>query len=272
MEAWGGLVSIILTRVAAGAFGDAFPDPCPDPGNASCGTDEGAFGLRLRGEIPDVPWPLLPREVPPTLAVLDLLEFCHRYVARAEQNYYHRYFRHHHLEFDAVNGRAEFRQDVNHVLARNGLVYELGADGLVTRLAPPVLREALQAALFRTGDAVLDTLLESARGKYLDPDPSVRRESLEKLWDAWERLKTVEPGPDKKASVNALLDRTTAESTLRNILHDEARALTGIGNNFQIRHSEVGKVPIHATEQVDYLFHRLFALIRLLLMATGRGG
>jgi len=36
----------------------------------------------------------------------------------------------------------------------------------------------------------------------------VRRESLEKLWDAWERLKTVEPGGDKKAQAKALLDKS----------------------------------------------------------------
>jgi len=36
-----------------------------------------------------------------------------------------------------------------------------------------------------------------------------------------------------------------------------------------IRHNEVGRVPIERSEDIDYLFHRLFALMRLLLHATG---
>jgi len=39
-----------------------------------------------------------------------------------------------------------------------------------------------------------------------------------------------------------------------------------------IRHTEVGRTPIESPEQLDYLFHRLFALIRLVLRSTGRGG
>ena len=38
------------------------------------------------------------------------------------------------------------------------------------------------------------------------------------------------------------------------------------------RHTETDKVPIIASEQVDNLFHRMFAAIRLVLKATGRGG
>ncbi len=58
-----------------------------------------------------------------------------------------------------------------------------------------------------TGDDVLDALLEAARHKFLNRSLDVRRESLEKLWDAWERLKTVETGKDKKVSAKALLDK-----------------------------------------------------------------
>ena len=36
--------------------------------------------------------------------------------------------------------------------------------------------------------------------------PKVSKEALEKLWDAWERLKTLEAG-DKKSSIKTLLDK-----------------------------------------------------------------
>jgi hypothetical protein len=66
----------------------------------------------------------------------------------------------------------------------------------------------------------------------------VRRESLEKLWDAWERLKTLEPGKDKKASTTALLDKVSSEPMFRAYLEHEATRLTEIGNTFMIRHTE----------------------------------
>jgi hypothetical protein len=47
---------------------------------------------------------------------------------------------------------------------------------------------------------------------------------------------------------------------------------TAIGNNFMIRHIETTKVPVTASAHVDYLFHRMFSLVRLLLQKSGRGG
>lgn len=128
-----------------------------------------------------------------------------------------------------------------------------------------MLAEALASAAFRTADAELNRILESARSKFLSPDPDLRREALEKLWDAWERLKTVLYPDDKKQSVSALLDRVAPTYNLRSVLETEARELTRIGNDFQIRHSEANRIPIESSAHIDYLFHRLFAMIQLLL-------
>jgi hypothetical protein len=46
--------------------------------------------------------------------------------------------------------------------ARNGVAFELNPDGLVLRIAPETLREALLPATFVTEDAVLNSLLETA--------------------------------------------------------------------------------------------------------------
>ena len=99
----------------------------------------------------------------------------------------------------------------------------------------------------------------------------MRRESLEKLWDAWERLKTVEGGKDKKAQTKNLLDKA-ASAEMRERLEAEALELTEIGNRFMIRHTETDKVPITDLGHVDYLFHRMFSLIELLLKKSGRAG
>lgn len=137
------------------------------------------------------------------------------------------------------------------------------------RLAPEGLRQSLAAARFTTGDGDLDELLELARTKYLDPDLNVRKEALEKLWDAWERLKTIEPG-DKKTAAAALLKKAASQQQYFDVLDAEAKALTSIGNNFRIRHHETNKTELADGEQVDYFFHRLFALILLLLRKSGR--
>jgi hypothetical protein len=152
------------------------------------------------------------------------------------------------------------------------LAYDLQENGQIIRLAQAVLREALAAAVFNTGEAELNNLLETARVRFLSPDLRVRKDALEKIWDAWERLKTIENPNDKRTSITMLLDRPATERNFRQTIEAEARSLTDIGNAYMIRHAEVGKIPIETPEQIDYLFHRMFASIRLLLRATGRGG
>ena len=85
-------------------------------------------------------------------------------------------------------------------------------------------------------------------------------------------MKTLEPGKDKKDSVSVLLDRV-AQGPMRDVLESEALALRDIGNEvFIIRHTEVGKHPLDDDRHVDYLFHRMFSLVYLLLDGTGRLG
>jgi len=264
--AWGGLVALIESYVSNGGFGIDFPEACPD-GRGPTGTDAHSFSLALRAEIPDIEWPLRADTVPHTLSTLDLVEFCHRHVADPIEGTHHSFFGHSHLSFDRPKGQADFRDRVNRIFGRNGIAFALEDDGKVLRLAPPILDEELRRATFETGDPTLDGLLEVARSKFLSPDPATRRDALEKLWDAWERLKSLEPGMDKKASAAVLLDKAADELNYRDVLEQEATALTKIGNRFRIRHSETTQVEIRTEDQVDYLFHRLLALILLLIRA-----
>jgi hypothetical protein len=140
------------------------------------------------------------------------------------------------------------------------------------RIAPKGLSDVLIQAVFHTTDAMLDQLLEKAKSQFLTRDSEVRRDSLKTLWDAWERLKSLEPGRDKRERTERILNKASDEPSFRERLAAEARELTNIGNNFMIRHAEVDKVPIIDEEHVDYLFHRTFAMIRLLLRKSNRGG
>lgn len=241
---WGGLVAAINGMINVGAFDVSF-------------TDHEEVGLAIKAEIEDIIWPLNPYQPPGTLPALDLVQFCHRHVVDIE-----------HTVGDMHDrrrwGQEDFREKINLIFLRNGLLYELTDKGEIVRIALPVAGEKLAEANFKTGDTTLDSLLEDARTKFFDPDISVRRIGLEKLWDAWERLKTILPG-DKKTSANALIDRAAGEPQFKTLLEKEATALNDIGNSFHIRHFETDKVDIVSSEQVDYLFLRMFSIINLFI-------
>ncbi len=267
----GALLTLIRARMDEEWFGLAFREQCSD-GYAYAGTDFGKLKATMAGY--GLLWPREPvdSDAPPDEgAIFDLVEFSYEHVAEALDPQFHSYMSHSHYTYDQESGRQKFALDVNRIFERNGMAFEL-ADGEVIRLAPAVIDDELVQALFHTGDSALDSLLETARHKFLNRSTDVRREALEKLWDAWERLKTLEPGKDKKASTTALLDKVSSEPMFRAYLEHEATRLTEIGNTFMIRHTEVNKVPIVESSQIDYLFSRMFALTRLLLKATGRGG
>lgn len=269
---WDGLVALIQTRIKDGSFAERFPLICSDA-LIPIGSDEMAIESVFKAEFPSMQWPLHLNELPDTLSVMDVIEFFYKYISKSTRFDYHSFFKHNHiLSFDQKTGRHEYLNDVNRFLRRNKLAYKLLEDGRVIRLEPVGLRETLANATFQTEDQELNRLLELAREKFRDPDINVRREAVEKLWAVWERLKTLESGADKKEQIEALLIKAIPQQEFRERINDEARVLTKIGNDFVIRHAERDRVIITDSEYLDYLFHRLFALIRLLLRRTNRGG
>jgi len=138
------------------------------------------------------------------------------------------------------------------------------------RPLPPFLIDAM-GNLPTSGDATLDAMLDEAARKFRDPAPGARREAVERLWDAWERIKSLDAS-NKQLSVQLLLDDASQEPHFRKLLETEARALTDIGNQFHIRHFETNRTEIAAIEHYDYLFHRLYALMHLLLFSRSNSG
>ena len=276
-EVWAGLVATVQALVNSGAFGLRFPERCPD-GQAICGCDEDVIAASVIAEMPGLTWPLETSRLvddgflrqqepfaPDTLLILDFVEFVYASVAKPIPGRLHDYFNHHHLTFDQQSGQEEFRATVNRLFARNGLAFEMLSNGRIVRVLPPVLGDDLKRMVFRTGDRILDNMLEESRTKFTDRNPLLRREGLERLWDAWERLKSLADPEDKKKSISIILDATANEATLRQRLEDEAKELTNIGNSHLIRHTELKQIPVIDVDHVDYLFHRLFAMIQLLL-------
>jgi len=269
---WGGLVYLIETGIKKGAYGKDFPEYCPDypDGNVITGVNVNEFSSVLGVEVPSIEFPLNSEEPPDTITILDVIEFCYKHVVEPKQMEFHSYWGHYHLNLDIKRGQEKFRNTINGYFQRNGLAYELKKNGRIERLTSPVLHGLLKSAIFNTGDNDLDELLELAKNKIFHPDLKVRKESLEKLWDAWERLKTLEPGKDKRESTKKILDKAQQEPEFRDLLEKEAMELTNIGNKFRIRHSETDKIPINDNQDIDYLFHRMFSLIWIILVKIGK--
>ena len=269
---WGGFMALVQVRINNGSLAERFPLNCPD-GPILIGSDEESIQQAFRAEFPSIEWPLNSSILPDTLSVLDMVEFFYRDISKPTRKVYHPFFKHNHLLlFDQDAGKQQYLEDVNRLFRRNKLAFELKGDGKVVRLEPVVLRETLVSAVFQSEDQELNRLLELAREKFRNPDVNIRREAIEKLWDVWERLKTLEPGTDKKKQIEALLMRAIPQAEFRERVNQEAIALTNIGNDFGIRHTETNKIIISEPEFLDYLFHRLFTLIQMLLRRTNRGG
>jgi hypothetical protein len=268
---WGGFIATIRARLSDGSFAEDFPVHCFEA-TYPTESDDRALGLLFRAEVADLSWPLNPDEVPETLTILDGVEFFARHISRPAESVNHSYGRHFHiLSFDRAAGLAGYVTDLNRLFRRCCHPFEIESSGHVRRIGPPILHETLSTVIFQTGDSDLDRLLNVAREKFFDPDQSIRAEGLEKLWDAWERLKTLLPG-DKRTSITKLLDQAVPESNLRERVEQEANALTKIGNDFMIRHTETNKTPIQRSTHLDYLFHRLFALMWMVLKSRGAAG
>lgn len=112
-----------------------------------------------------------------------------------------------------------------------------------------------------TSDLSLNELIEEAKDRFSKND---RQVALEKIWDAFERIKTFYD-EDKKASAAKLVG-FAAEGFDFNFLNDEFKKLSEVGNGYRIRHHEKGKKDL-SSEHINYLFFRMLSLIDLCLIS-----
>ena len=271
---WRGVRALIRARVEDGSFGASYQEKCFEYPMA-VGTDDAAFRDAILARIPGLPlWPWVDNaysaeitKIPSTIKILDMIEFCWTCIGEPIQQGFHEFGSHYHLVYDKDAGRKQFRSEIEDIFRRNGIAYELTEGGRVERLVPQVFGSTLAQPRSGTRDLELDRLLETAHRKFLNPRPAIRQEALEALWDAWERLKTLDGQGDKKSRAAAMLDKTAGTSSpmFRNALEREAFELTAIGNSLRIRHSETSQELLAKSDHADYLFYRLFSLIQLIL-------
>ena len=95
-------------------------------------------------------------------------------------------------------------------------------------------------------------------------DPNAARDACEKLWDAFERLKTYYSNLNKQDSANKIIsDMSDGSGDYNALFTEEFKKLTKIGNEFRIRHHETDKIDITDIHYYDYFFNRCLSLIAL---------
>lgn len=120
-----------------------------------------------------------------------------------------------------------------------------------------------------TADNTLNQQIELARKFYINNDLQL---ALEKIWDAFERIKS-SFHKDKKKSVSAIISTLSDEITnplgskcdeKDLFFNKELYELTSIGNNYKIRHFETEKKELSNRITMEYLFFRMLNLINLI--------
>lgn len=276
-----GLVLIINEFIANASLAASFPERCYDSGEI-CGCDEAALSDGIKSIIPNLGMGLNRLTEPivspfgidieaqdiNTYAVLDLVEYIHHNIKDVRQiGNYHTYFKHYHYCIDdRGTNRKAFQEKINELFERNGLNYTLTDAGQIERVVPLPLNLIIHRVV-NTKDSELNRLVSDATGKIRLPKLEDRKLALDKLWDAFERSKTyfLEDGQvDKRKSVDRVLNKLSGNDTnFRQLLNDECLALTKIGNDYQIRHYEKGTIAIENSDEIDYLFYRMFSYINL---------
>jgi hypothetical protein len=265
-----GLYGLFKSKADSHWFAYHFPEQCQD-GKGVAGTNLGGLWGNVRALVPQLKeekWGISPTQ--PDGAIFDLMEYAAGRVSKPIQGTYHKFLGHHELTFDQSAGRKEFRDDVNQILRRGGTMYELSSKLQIERIGTPAVQHVIEQMTPASGDPDLDDILLRAKELYMSRKQDDRALALEKLWDGFERLKTIDVQGNKKQSANALLEHI-ASSEFRAFTTTEMKALTDLGNQFMIRHHETDKHPV-PTEAQDYLFARMGSLITFLLKTSNRLG
>lgn len=248
-----------------------YPCECPD-GYGCSGLDRERFFAELRYEIPDLfingkietnPYSESQYD---QFALLDLIELYAANCRVISNRYWHSYFRHDHLEFKEEIDKS-FRDEINQMFKKMGLLYTLSEDGMVQRVDRfGLLSQSVDDSVNQIKETGLKELIQDAILLYKTPAPHARQDSVEKIWDAFERMKSYYITLDKKGSAGRIVkDMAEGNEAFEELLNTEFQALTKIGNQYRIRHHETDKKEIISQLHYDYLFNRCLALISMAL-------
>lgn len=252
-----------------------FPEQCPD-GQGCCGLDFQQFSIHMKFDIPTLYRNSQGRITKPNsgyygdsdeydqFALLDLIEFIGQNCRDIAMGSFHSYFGHNHIQLLDTAGVADaFRNEINGIFKKTGLLFTLTDQMAVERVTEyDVLSPQIEKNVAAVKEPGIRNLLNEAIFMFKQPNPAARNASVEKLWDAFERLKTYYTTLDKKGSATKIVtDMSCGQTEFVKLFEDEFKALTAIGNDFRIRHHETNKIDITDSRHFDYIFNRCMSLI-----------
>ena len=163
-------------------------------------------------------------------------------------------------KFLSKDERKAFTKSINQSLEDDGVTFCL-KNGQINQRVDAEVYFDLPAEKMVELEQGLQDLINDSIIKHRQSNSSARRDAVEKLWDALERLKTYYSS-DKKQSVEKIIgDMSNGKEEYTVLFNEEFKALTEIGNKYRIRHHEIGKIEITDIQYYDYFFNRCLALI-----------
>lgn len=200
-------------------------------------------------------------------ALLDLIEFFAQNIEDISERWNSERYRNYQT-IDCLNTSDifnDFQEAINGIFAETGLLYELTDEKIIERIVEnsPLTTE-IENNFAAVDEVGTRELLKDAVALYKTPNPAARQDSVEKIWDALERLKTYYTALDKRRSTEKIVnDMAGGNSNFVDLFNDEFKMLTSIGNKYRIRHHETDKIDITDARYYDYLFNRCLSLIAL---------
>lgn len=207
-------------------------------------------------------------------ALLDLIEFFAQNIEDISERWNNDRYRNYQT-IDCLNSSdvfANFQEAINEIFSESGLLYKLTDEKIIKRIVEnsPLTTE-IENSFTSVHEKGTRELLEDAVELYKTPNPAARQDSVEKIWDALERLKTCYTALDKKRSSEKIVnDMANGNDDFVDLFNAEFKALTDIGNKYRIRHHETNKNEITDIRYYDYLFNRCLSLIALAIQYLPR--
>ncbi|MGQ1348545.1 AbiJ-NTD4 domain-containing protein [Acinetobacter baumannii] len=278
---WKGIISFLEKMERKNFFAEAYPEGCMDNPADVWSTDPNKLSNEL--EIyTNLTWPLKstkePKEfwedsqpyVPTKYEIFDALEFLYYKVSTPSNGFYHTFCRHYHLNFtkDQV-AKTEYSNEINGFFAATGMIYEFNPmNGHVETIVGEETKQLIYNALSgKMMDSDYHEMLEDACLKITNFRIDVAYQALEKLWDAYERLKCYfDPKNQKEKNISAsrIVGLFSDNGLFQKEVEEEMRKITMLGNSLRIRHSETYQLKLTDHRQIHYLFRRCLALIVLI--------
>lgn len=155
---------------------------------------------------------------------------------------------------------CEYIESINILFSRYNLNFRISRTGTLNKTNESIYKLDENVAIKEKG---LNDYLNQAEKYYKEGNYPI---AVEKLWDAYERLKTYYPSLDKKGNTQKMSsDFSNNNDNIKELVYNEFGFLTKVGNNYTIRHTETNKIRISDDNHYKYLYKRCFSLISLIL-------